>query len=458
MTKTTAIRIAYLGGGSRHWARDLMSELALTPGLSGTLALYDLDFIAAQKNVAVADAIFSRPEARTRFRVRAVRRLADALRGADFVVLSIEPGPTSARYADLEIPAQYGIVQPVGDTTGPGGIVRALRAIPVYADFARQIMAYCPGAWVINYTNPMTLCMAALFAVEPRIKAIGCCHEVFHTQARLTRLAEKTFQPEQPIARQAVHLDLTGINHFTWVTGARWKKHDLFPLLKREMSVPGFFRSRARDGANRKRHGRYFESSGLIAMDLLLRFGALGAAGDRHLAEFVSWYATDERALHRWGVPLTPYRFRMERAALDDHDTDYYARSPLRTSDEEGVRLIEALLGLKPFTTNVNLRNTGQAKDLPLGHVVEGYVHVSHNRITPRPAPLLPPGPALLVRRAAEIQQLALQAGLKRDVDLAFQALLSDPLVRGPLDDLWIMFKRMLQHLKPHLPGWKIPS
>lgn len=456
--KTTAIKIAYLGGGSRHWARDLMSELVLTPGLSGSVALYDLDFVAAQKNVAIADAIFSRPEARTRFTVRAVRRLADALRGADFVVLSIEPGPITARHADLEIPAKYGIVQPVGDTTGPGGIVRALRAIPVYADFARQIMTHCPQAWVINYTNPMTLCMAALFAVEPRIKAIGCCHEVFHTQMRLAHLAEKTFEPPRPIQRQEIQLDLTGINHFTWVTGARWKKHELFPLLKKEISTPGFFRSRSREGAARKRQGKYFESSGLIAMDLLRRFDALGAAGDRHLAEFVPWYATDEQALHRWGVPLTPYRFRVARAVLRDHDAAYYAQRPLRASDEEGVRLIEALLGLKPFTTNVNLLNTGQAKDLPLGHVVEGYVHVERNRITPCRPPLLPPGPALLVRRAAEVQQLTLQAGFERDVELAFQAILSDPLVRGPMDDLWVMFKRMLQHLRPHLPGWKIPA
>ena len=136
--------------------------------------------------------------------------MADALRGADFVVLSIEPGPTEARYADLVIPAKYGILQPVGDTTGPGGIARALRAVPIYTDFALKIERYCPKAWVINYTNPMTLCMAALYAATPKIKAFGCCHEVFHTQKRLAGLVAAwtgisptpTRHPPAPVLRE----------------------------------------------------------------------------------------------------------------------------------------------------------------------------------------------------------------------------------------------------------------
>jgi alpha-galactosidase len=72
---------------------------------------------------------------------------------------------------DLDIPARYGILQTVGDTTGPGGISRALRAVPIFCDYARQIMVHCPEAWIINYTNPMMLCTAALYAAAPGIKA-----------------------------------------------------------------------------------------------------------------------------------------------------------------------------------------------------------------------------------------------------------------------------------------------
>ena len=77
--------------------------------------------------------------------------------------------------------------QSVGDTTGPGGIARAIRAIPVLANFANHIMDICPNAWVVNYTNPMAWCTAALFAAQPNIKAVGCCHEVFHTQEMLCK-------------------------------------------------------------------------------------------------------------------------------------------------------------------------------------------------------------------------------------------------------------------------------
>jgi len=166
--------------------------------------------------------------------------LPEALRGADFVVISTEPGPISMRYADLVIPERFGLLQPVGDTTGPGGILRALRAIPEYIGFAQATGEHCPKAWVINYTNPMTLCTAALHAGFPGIKAFGCCHEVFHTQTRLAQLVAKWFSVEPPV-RQAIRLDIAGVNHFTWATAAAWQGRDFFPLLAKELSRPEFF-------------------------------------------------------------------------------------------------------------------------------------------------------------------------------------------------------------------------
>lgn len=454
--KSAEIKIAYLGGGSRYWARDLLGELALSPRLSGTVDLYDIDLAAAQGNAKIADAIFSRPEAQTRFRVRAVRRLADALRGADFVVLSIEPGPVEARYADLVVPAKHGVVQPVGDTTGPGGLARALRSIPIYQKFAEAIDRHCPQAWVINYTNPMTLCTAALYAVAPKIKAFGCCHEVFHTQTRLAALAAEWTGEKTPPARQEIKIDLTGINHFTWVTGARWRGEDLLARLQEHVAKPGFFRTRKRHAQARKAEGKWFRSDGLVAFDLFRRFGALAAAGDRHLAEFVPWYATDEENLHRWGVQLTPYKWRLGRAALRNHGVDYYAERPLVPSDEEGVKLIEALAGLVPLDTNVNLPNRGQAPDLPLGHIVETNAEFRQDSVKPITSQPLPEAARGLVQRVINVQQVTLKAGLERDADGAFQALLMDPLMHRPVDDAWRMFQAMLKYLQPHLPDWKL--
>jgi alpha-galactosidase/6-phospho-beta-glucosidase family protein len=119
--------------------------------------------------------------------------------------------------------------------------------------------------------------------------------------------------------------------------------------------------------------------------------------------------------------------------------------------------MIETLLGLQPLHTNINLPNRGQMTDAPPGVVVETYAQLRRNRATPVAANPLPPGARALVRRIVEVQSLTLQAALTCDVDLAFQALLADPLVHISTDRVWTMFTAMLRHMRPCLPGWRIP-
>lgn len=457
MAEKHSIKIAYIGGGSRGWARDLITDLALTETITGTVDLYDIDQDSALKNAEIARQIFARPEARTKFTVKAVKSLAQALKNADFVVLSIEPGPMEMRYADLEIPAAHGILQPVGDTSGPGGIMRAFRAIPLYVEFASAIAEYCPDAWVINYTNPMTLCTATLFAVFPQIKAFGCCHEVFHTQTRLARLVAKWFEVPEP-HRKEIQLDIAGLNHFTWATEAHWGEHDLFPLLQTMVDDPQTFTPRTREAKANKKNQRWFEILGDVSNDFFRRFGALGAAGDRHLCEFVPWYATSEAALHRWGIVLTPYSWRIARYGLIDKPVTHYAERELKPSGEEGVALMTALLGIHNLDTNMNIPNRGMVGELPPGHIVECYAQVRRDKITPLVSRALPEGAASLVRRVADVQQLTLSAALTMDVDAGFQAILADPLVNIPMDDAWLMYQKMLTHTRKYLPGWNIPA
>ncbi|MHC4916612.1 MAG: family 4 glycosyl hydrolase [Planctomycetota bacterium] len=448
------IRIAYIGGGSRNWAHFLMKDLALCPHLTGELALYDIDRPAARANVRVAEKIFGHPDAVTSFRTVAVRSAREALKGADFVVMSIEPGPITMRHADLEIPARYGIVQPVGDSTGPGGLLRSLRTVPVYADYARRIMDVCPKAWVINYTNPMTLCTSALYAAEPKIRAFGCCHEVFGTQNWLAERVKRWFRVSRP-ARSEISLDISGVNHFTFATAARWKKKDLFPRLRRELARPGAFRNQTRTARGRKRRGEWFRSSRLVACDLFVRFGALGAAGDRHLAEFVPWYLGSEKELHRWGAVLTPYSYRLKKDR-EGRRKAYVVPDRLSGSGEEGVAQMLALLGVKPLDTNVNQPNRGQNPDLPLGAVTESYARFRKGSVRPKAAGRLPAALAAHMRLVCEGQQLTLRAALERDKDLAFQVLLNDPLVHLPTDRAWKMFTQMLRGARKMLPGWKV--
>ena len=449
------IKIAYIGGGSIGWARNVMTDLALCPRLTGQLALYDIDLAAAQENVRRAKMIFGHKDAKTAFRTAAYARLSDALNGADFVVISIQPGPIEMFAGDIDIPKRYGILQPVGDTTGPGGISRALRAIPIYEEFAHQVMRYCPNAWIINYTNPMTLCTATLYAAEPAIKAFGCCHEVFGTQHMLAELV-KAHGWTKECARQEIELDVSGVNHFTWATWARWRRQDLFAMLREHIRRKGFFNDRTKAARQHKAKGHWFSHSSLIAFDLFRRFGALGVAGDRHLAEFVPWYLGSEAELHRWGVILTPSSYRLERAreARRTRGRSWNVES-LRPTGEEGVVQMLALLGAGDLETNVNLPNRGQAADLPLGGVVETYACFTRDRVTPKLARPLPLGANELVRRVMYVQRTTLDAGLRRDKDLAFQAVLNDPLVHLPTDKAWRMLNDLLRACKPMLPGWK---
>jgi len=454
------IKIAYIGGGSRYWARMVMTDLALTPELTGEIALYDIDHAAALENVERASAIYGHPDARTTFSVNAYRAPEEALRGADFVILSILPGPMQMFANDLDIPKRYGILQTVGDTTGPGGISRALRTVPIYEAYAHLIIDFCPEAWVINYTNPMTLCTAALYAAVPEIKAFGCCHEVFGTQALLAELVHREYDVATP-PREEIKTDVAGVNHFTFVPRATWRGEDLYPLLYRAMDQPGFWDDRTAWSEEAKRTGRWFSSQHLIAFDFLRNFGVLGAAGDRHLVEFVPWYLTSEAALHRWGVILTPSSYRLGTwqppqnapgvAAATQEDA-----AGLRHSGEEGVQQMLALLGVAPLDTNVNLPNMGQIPELPIGTVIETNAQFRHDSLTPLVSAPLPEGLLTLVRRIVDVQALTLEAALERDPDLAFQALLADPLNRIAPDRAREMFEELLRANHAMLPDWAL--
>ncbi len=195
--KVKDLKIAYIGGGSRGWAWGLMSDLASAPDISGKVALYDIDKQAALDNMVIGNRFKDAEGALSCWDYEAVDTLEEALTGADFVVISILPGTFKEMESDVHTPEKYGIYQSVGDTSGPGGIVRALRTLPMMEVIARGVETCCPNAWVINYTNPMTLCVAMLYKEFPGIKAFGCCHEVFATKWLLSSALKEILGIEQ---------------------------------------------------------------------------------------------------------------------------------------------------------------------------------------------------------------------------------------------------------------------
>ena len=450
--------IAYIGGGSRGWAWTLMGDLAKETELAGTVRLYDIDHAAAETNARIGNALKGKPGVVGDWTYTAVKTEAAALEGADVVVASILPGTFAEMASDVHAPEKYGVYQSVGDTTGPGGLMRALRTVPLYAELAKSIRKYCPDAWVINYTNPMALCVRALYEEFPAIKAFGCCHEVFHTQKLLAQaLQDIRGIPEVP--KSEIKVNVQGVNHFTWLDSASWRDIDLFPIYAE------FVEKHFAEGWEGAHEGHWmngwFNSAERVKFDLFRRYGSIAAAGDRHLAEFCPpWYLADPETVASWKFTLTPVSWRVENAANLRAKAQRLASGEeafeLKDSGEEGVQLIKALLGLGDLVSNVNLPNRGQMEGLPLGTVVETNAVFARDSVRPVFAGRMSPQVEALVSRPALAQDAILRAALEKDPDLAFSAFLNDPLMRIKRSDAEVLFRDMLKATANYLPGWKL--
>lgn len=457
------IKIAYIGGGSRGWAWGLMSDLASCSDISGQVSLYDIDLQAAKDNAVIGNRFQTAEGAKSIWRYEAVETITEALTGADFVVISILPGTFDEMESDVHAPEQYGIYQSVGDTSGPGGIVRAMRTVPMFEEIAEHIKTDCPKAWVINYTNPMTLCVKTLYRVFPQIRAFGCCHEVFGTQKLLCKVAEE-FLGAANVDRHEIKVNPVGVNHFTWLTSASYQNTDLFPYYRRfcEKYRDGY----RPDGENVDSNwmNNSFSSEEKVKMDLFRRYGFIAAAGDRHLAEFCEggWYLKNPERVKEMHFGLTSVKWRKEDLARR------LERSRrLRTGEEavkingtgeEGVNQIRALLGLCELVTNVNLPNQGQIPNLPLGAVVETNAVFRSGSLTPVFAGPVPAEIDPLIARICGEQELVSEGIAQRDLDKIFSAFANDPLVTCGLEDARKLFDEMCRNTSKYLTMYNLPG
>ena len=449
-----SLKIAYIGGGSRLWARKLMIDLALCPDLAGEVALYDIDLDSAQLNEQLGNWMQDQAGVVSRWHYFAVPTLQEALRNADFVIISIQPGSLELMAKEIALAEEYGFFFPVGDTTGAPGLIRGLRSALIYKEFAEMISIVCPNAWVINYTNPMTICTRVLTRVVPTLKVFGCCHEVFGTQAMLARIVGQYLNIAPP-ARTEIQVNVLGINHFTWVDRANYQGHDLLGLLNHHLNQPGTLRTYTQ--AEVEGWKDWFRSAEQVKFTLLQRFGILAAAGDRHLVEFLPGFVRSPETLFKWGVIRTPVAWRIERWTTAPQTTrdliDGVTPFVLEPSGEEGVGMLKALLGLGDLVTNVNMENIGQISNAPLHAVVETNAHFSRASICPLSAGAFPAGIAPLINQHMANQELIIEAALTENKALAFQAFFNDPTNHLTIDTSWEFFNRLLQVNQEHLPS-----
>lgn len=448
------IKIAYIGGGSRGWAWGLMSDLAGAEDISGDVYLYDIDYPAAKANEIIGNRINALPDCKSKWNYHAVETIAQALTGADFVVISILPGTFDEMQSDVHTPEKYGIYQSVGDTAGPGGIIRALRTVPMIEKIALAIREYAPQAWVINYTNPMTVCIRTLYLTFPQIKAFGCCHEVFGTQKVLLNALEDICGITD-VNRDEIKVNVLSVNHFTWFTEAKYRNIDLVEVYRQYMEK--YADTGTLDQADQNWMNNVFRCREKVKFDLFRRFGYIAAAGDRHLAEFCpgDWYLQNPRQVDQWGFALTPVSWRKEdlqnRLARSQRLLSGEEAFKIESTGEEGINQIRALLGLCDLVTNVNIPNRGQISNLPMGYVVETNAVFSADSVRPVFAGAVPDAIYPLVAKAAGQQEAVAQACHDRDLDGAFRVFANDNLVKLDLPKAKALFTEMVENTKTYL-------
>ena len=422
-------RVAFLGAGSTIFAKNVLGDCILTPGIPDlSISLHDIDPVRLDDSKRMIENI-----ARNTGRHVSVDALLDrraSLRGADFVVNAIQVGGYEpCTVTDFEIPKKYGLRQTIADTLGIGGIFRALRTLPVMEEFARDVAEICPDALFINYSNPMARLSGYLQRFTP-VRAIGLCHSVQVCASGLL----KTFRMEEFTA--TCRWSIAGINHQAWLLEIADKDgSDLYPEIKR--------RARAYQRGEEEYDGRW----DLVRHEMMLRFGYYITESSEHTAEYLPYFikSRDPELIDRVAIPLDEYPRRCVRqieewGRMRGEIVENHALTHTK-SQEFASYIIAAMTADKPFRMHGNVLNTGLITNLPANACVEVPCTVDRTGIHPCFVGDLPEQCAALNRTNVNVQLMTLEAATKRKKELVYMAAMLDPHTSAELsmDDIVAM-------------------
>ena len=457
-----APRITIVGGGSYHWAPRLLADFANTPALtSAEVVLHDLDVERMQRMSELGNDIARRRDIAMTVRGEADRRRAFS--GAEYVITAFSVGGFDSMQHDIEIPTRFGIRQPIGDSVGPGGVMRALRSVPVLVDIAQDLEAVAPDAWLINVTNPLTaLCRAVTQATN--VKTVGLCNEWVGCSWMLSLLFDSGMHEIDPT--------LGGVNHFPLATALRVGADDGFARLRELLADPDraatekiWMDPPPASHWEKVTPADYWTKLDVIAnnrvrLECFSRFGVLPGSGDHHAVEFMpgfvhptNEYGRDWR-VHHYG--MAGHRQDAEDDVVfyeEMRDAQDVTRMP---SGELVAKLLHGLVTGEPQELPVNLPNAGNVDNLADDAVVEIMGIADGQGVRGRDRTAVPGIMGEYLRRINLVQEWTVEAAFTGDRELVLEAMLADPLAAQlAYENVVAMTEEMLDATARWLPQFQ---
>jgi alpha-galactosidase len=463
-----------LGAGSGFTPR-LVNDVLRIPGQQGGLiALVDIDRSRLRTMHKLIRKLIAQLGEDARWKVVSSPERAKVLKGSDYIVNCIEVSGLECVRHDNDIPLKYGVDQCIGDTIGPGGLFKSLRTIPVFLEVLRDCERLCPGALVLNYTNPMAMMCTAAGRVSP-MSVVGLCHSVQGTGQILAR--------EAGVPYEELDWECAGINHLAWFTKLEHRGVDLYgDRLYRKFAADLAAAERERqagitswDSADVKSWGksqpRHYEQIDLVRRDMCLHFGAYITESSGHLSEYLPYYRKSEagRALLRQGYSGGT-RFYATNWPEWRKDADASRRAMLKGEEsiewarswEYASWIIEAREKDQPFRIHGNVMNNhlgaGQLiTNLPADSCVEVACMIDGNGVNPTRFGALPRQMANVCASNLAMFDLGAEAAIHRSKEAAIHALLLDPLCAAVCTpaEIKAMTLELFAAEKDYLPGYR---
>jgi alpha-galactosidase len=428
-------KISFIGAGSTVFAKNLLVDILSFPELADSqICLLDVnpERLRTSEIVArrVAQTLGIDPS------IVATTDRGQAFDGATYTINMIQvggyrPGTTT----DFEVPKKYGLRQTIADTLGVGGIMRALRTVPVLIDMCDEMERRCPDVIHLNYVNPMAMnCWAISRATD--IRTIGLCHSVQHTANELAT--------DIGIPLEEINYLVAGINHMAFYLKFERNGEDLYPLIYKvieEDRVPP---------DNRVRY------------DMLRRLGYFVTESSEHFSEYVPWFIKHGRAdlLERYSIPLDEYPRRCETQIAEWQDLRKSlenAEGPFEMdrSVEYGSGIIHSLETGIPRVVYGNVENCDLITNLPSGCCVEVPCLVDKNGVQPTQIGAIPPHLAALMQTNINVQALTVEAILTGNRDHIYHAAMLDPHTGSELDldQIWELVDDLLIEHSEWIPA-----